>query len=490
MDPVTASVEDLTGAYAAGTAAPVEVTATLLDRIEALDGALSAFCLIDREASLAMARAAEARWRAGRPLSVLDGVPVAVKDILLTRGWPTLRGSATVGADGPETDDAPCVARLREAGAVLIGKTTTPEIGWKAVTDNPATGLITRNPWDPALTPGGSSGGASAALAAGFCPLAIGTDGGGSIRIPASFTGTVGLKPSFGRVPAWPLSPFGTVAHIGPMARSTRDAALFLSVLARPDPRDWYALPQGAADWTLGLEDGIRGWRVAYAPRLGCAEVDERVADLVARAARTMAALGAEVEEIDPPLGDTREMFRTLWWTGAATALGDLPDETRARLDPGLSEVIAEGQAIDRRTYVAAVKAREALGSAMRGFMTGYDLILTPTVAVLPFEAGRNAPPDGPDAWRTDHWLGWTPFSYPFNLTQQPAISVPCGFTEDGRPVGLQIVGPMHRDDMVLRAGRAFETANTAYRMMPDTGAFGGILGQSTTGPLPRPATQ
>src|SRR5271170_6195284 len=219
---------ELAEAYSSGEASPVDTTEACLGRIDALDASINAFCLVDHEASMAEAEASEARWRDGAPLSPLDGVPVAIKDLLLTKGWATRRGSLTVDHTGPWTEDAPAVARLREAGAVLIGKTTTPEFGWKGSTDSPLSG-VTRNPWNRARTPGGSSGGSAAALAARFTPLALGTDGGGSIRIPASFTATYGLKPSFGRVAAYPLSPFGTVAHVGPMTRTVRDAALMMN---------------------------------------------------------------------------------------------------------------------------------------------------------------------------------------------------------------------------------------------------------------------
>ena len=215
--------------FEAGRLSPVEATRAVLDRIEAANDAVNAYCLVDEERALAAAKAAQERWRRGEPHGLLDGVPVSIKDILLTKGWPTLRGSKTVDPAGPWTDDAPAVARLRESGAVLVGKNTTPEFGWKGVTDSPLTG-VTRNPWDPSKTPGGSSGGGAAAVASGMGPLTIGTDGGGSIRIPCAFTGLFGLKPSFGRVPAWPLSPFGTVAHLGPMSRTVGDAALLLNV--------------------------------------------------------------------------------------------------------------------------------------------------------------------------------------------------------------------------------------------------------------------
>ncbi|MDH3596510.1 MAG: amidase family protein, partial [Rhodospirillales bacterium] len=241
-DPALLTATELLTRFRAGSLSPVEVTEAALARIEAHDTALNAFCLVDAEQALAEARRSEERWRIGAPKGRLDGVPASIKDLLLTKGWPTLRGSKALDPDQPWDEDAPAVARLREHGAVLLGKTTTPEFGWKGVTDSPLTG-VTRNPWDPSRTPGGSSGGAAAAVATGMGALAIGTDGGGSIRIPAGFTGIFGLKPSFGRVPAYPLSPFGTVAHLGPMTRSVADAALMLTVLAEPDPRDWYALP-------------------------------------------------------------------------------------------------------------------------------------------------------------------------------------------------------------------------------------------------------
>src|SRR5580700_3102509 len=242
---------ELSEAFRSGEASPVEAAEACLGRIDALDSAINAFCLVDHEETIAQADASEARWQDGAPLSALDGVPVAIKDLLLTKGWATRRGSLTVDHHGPWTEDAPSVARLREAGAVLVGKTTTPEFGWKGSTDSPLTG-ITRNPWNKAKTPGGSSGGSSAALAARFTPLAMGTDGGGSIRIPASLSGVYGLKPSFGRVPAYPLSPFGTVAHLGPHTMSVQDAALMLTVLAQPDARDWTSLPPDARDYGIG----------------------------------------------------------------------------------------------------------------------------------------------------------------------------------------------------------------------------------------------
>jgi aspartyl-tRNA(Asn)/glutamyl-tRNA(Gln) amidotransferase subunit A len=447
---------ELSAAYAAKRLSPVEAAETLLRRIEALDPKINAFCLIDRETAGAQARAAEARWRKGAPLSSLDGVPMAVKDILLTKGWPTLRGSRTVDPKGPWNEDAPTVARLKEGGAVLLGKTTTPEFGWKASTDSLLTG-VTRNPWNTQKTPGGSSGGSAAAIAARLVPLALGTDGGGSIRIPCSLSGLCGLKPSFGRVAAYPLSPFGTVAHVGPMARTVADLALMMNLLAKPDVRDWHNLPDDAKDYTNELETGLRGKRVAFSLTLGGKpKIVPEVETLVKAAAKRLESLGVHVEAADPPMAEAGEIFRTLWWAGAGFALGAMPEEKKALLEPALRQIAEEGAKISLRDYLNATAARGALGSRMRVWMQNYDFIVTPTVATAAFDTGRLHPDNG----EGQAWLDWTPFSYPFNLTQQPAASVPCGFTKDGLPVGLQIVGKMYDDVGVLVAVRAYEKAH------------------------------
>jgi len=462
-EPHELSAAELSAAYESHLISPVEVAESCLARIEALDAEVNAFCLVDASASLQAAEESEARWAVDEPLSPLDGVPVAVKDLLLTEGWATRRGSLTIEPNGPWTEDAPSVARLREAGAVLIGKTTTPEFGWKGSTDSPLTG-ITRNPWNKAKTPGGSSGGSSAALAARFAPLALGTDGGGSIRIPASFSGVYGLKPSFGRVPAYPLSPFGTVAHVGPMSRTVRDSALLMNVVTRPDARDWHALQYDGTDYGQRLGEGLKGKRIAFSPRLGYVErVVAEVESLVSAAAKRFSELGAHVEQIDPGLGDPGPTFRTVWWAGAGLLLGDLPAEKMELLDPGLRRMTEEGRALSLKTYLTANAVRGAYGSRMRQFMEGYDFLLTPAVATPAFDVGQLTPLDDDG----NAWMAWTPFSFPFNLTQQPAASINCGFTREGLPVGLQIVGRMFDDAGVLAASAAYETAYPTYELVP-----------------------
>ena len=296
------SARELAKAYGKRQFSPVEVAKACLAQMEAHESAINAMALIDEKITLTMAKASERRWLKGAQLGALDGVPLLIKDLLLVKGWPTLRGSRIVDRTGPWDHDAPAVARLREAGCVFTGLTTTPEFGWKGVTDSPLTG-ITRNPWNLALTPGGSSGGSAAALAAGYGPLAIGTDGGGSIRIPAGFTGTFGLKPSFGRVPAWPLSPFGTVAHVGPMSRKVGDAALMLNEMAKPDSRDWFSLPYTATDYSK-CNKSLKGLRVAYSPDLGYVDVSPEIAKLVKSAVAGLRSLGAKITVIDPGFAD------------------------------------------------------------------------------------------------------------------------------------------------------------------------------------------
>jgi aspartyl-tRNA(Asn)/glutamyl-tRNA(Gln) amidotransferase subunit A len=456
MNLADASGVELACLYKDRAASPVEAIQAVLQRIELLNPRYNAFCLVDYEGALAAARQSEARWHRGEPLSAIDGVPATIKDIILTRGWPTLRGSLTTERSQPWDVDAPAPARLREAGAVLIGKTTTPEFGWKGVCDSPLTG-ITRNPWNPKMTPGGSSGGAAVAAALRMGCLHIGTDGGGSIRIPSGFTGVFGIKPTFGVVPAFPLSPFGTIAHIGPIAANVADAARALAVISRPDHRDWYALPERSWDFTRELDCGIAGLRIALSPTLGYVDVHPEVRALIEAAGKTLAELGAHVVPRDPGFANPYGTFKTIWFTGAANFRRSIPIEKRHLLDPGFNFIADQGEAIPHMDYVAALDARGALGHHMSVFHQHYDVLITPTLPIPAFEAGRLAP----DGFDQTNWMDWTPFSYPFNLTQQPAASTPCGFTSSGLPVGLHIVAAKYRDDLVLRTARAYEARNS-----------------------------
>jgi len=444
------SAQELLDGYRAGSFTPLDALEAVLDQRDALDPKLNAFCHLDRDGARAQAEASAKRWRAQAPQGVLDGVPVSIKDIILTAGWPTLRGSRTVDPDQPWTEDGPAVARLREAGAVLFGKTTTPEFAFKGVTDSPLTG-ITRNPWNTAMTPGGSSGGGSAAVAAGIGPLALATDAGGSVRIPASFAGLFGHKPSGGRVPMYPPTPYGSLAGFGPLARTVRDGALMLSVIARPDPRDWEADPSEPPDYLAALEaaDPTR-WRIAFSPTLGYVEVDPEVAAIVARAAEVFSSLGAQVEQVDHVLDDPWPVLARYKRGLTAFAFRNVAPAQYGLMDPALVAEIEESKGASLQEHLAAQLERAAIARHMARFHQRYDLLLTPTLAVPPFEAGR----DQPQGYDGRAWYG---FTYPFNLTRQPAASVPCGLTASGLPVGLHIVGPARNDLRVLQAARAFE---------------------------------
>ncbi|WP_415952190.1 amidase [Streptomyces sp. KLOTTS4A1] len=455
-EPGSLTAVQLLTAYGKGELSPVDATRAALTRIEETEPAVNAFVRVDAASALRQAEESAARWRRGEPEGLLDGVPVTVKDILLQKGAPTLRGSKLSRTEGPFDEDAPSVARLREHGAVFLGKTTTPEFGWKGVTDSPLSG-ITRNPYDPARTAGGSSGGAAAAVALGAGPVALGTDGGGSVRIPGAFCGIFGLKPTYGRVPLYPASAFGTLAHVGPMTRDVADAALVMDVIGGADHRDWSALAPPEGSFREGLDAGVRGLRIAYSPSFGGqVAVDPRVAAAVRAAVERLAGLGAYVEEADPDFSDPVEAFHTLWFAGAARVTEHFGKEQRELLDPGLREITSRGARYSALDYLAATDVRMGLGRRMGRFHATYDLLVTPTLPLTAFAAGRETPGG------RGRWTGWTPFTYPFNLTQQPAATVPCGVDGDGLPIGVQLVAARHQDALVLRAAQALYAAGVA----------------------------
>ena len=451
------SALELAAHYKTGDASPVEMAQATLAQIERHNGTLNCVCLVDAETTLEMARAAEARWQSGAPNSAIDGVPVTIKDLTLTKGWPTLRGSKTTDPAGPWDEDAPVTARLREAGAVIVGKTTTPEFGWKGVTDSPLTG-ITGNAWNPGRTPGGSSGGAAAATGAFMGPLHQGSDAAGSIRIPAAFSGVFGHKPTFGVVPNYPLpGHIGSLANMGPLTRTVGDAVAMLNVLAQPDFRDFLAAPVHGRDYTEGLEDGVAGLRIAYSPTLGGdGWADDDVAAAVAAAAKVFEELGATVEQVDPDIPACRPIIETIWFAADAWIVDQLGPDKAKLMDPGLLAVAEEGRNMSVQDLVGAHAARIDLGVRMARFHQTYDLLLTPQMPLEAFAVGKNYPDDR----ELHEWVDWTPFTYPFNLTMQPAASVPCGFGDEGMPVAFQLVGRRFEDATVLRAARAYEQAH------------------------------
>ena len=451
-DPALMSAEDLLAHYARGALSPVEALQAITERIARHNPKINAFAVLDPRALVAAGESAQ-RWRAGRPLGPLDGVPVTVKDLVDLAGFPTRRGSRLTPTESV-ADDAPAVLGLKAAGAVVLGKTTTTEFGWKSPGDCPLHG-ITRNPWNPAYTPGGSSSGAGAAAAACFGPLHLGTDAGGSIRIPAAWCGVVGLKPSFGRVPQWPVGAFATVAVAGPLARTVRDAALMLSAMARFDARDPFCLPDDPRDWRDGIEAGVDGLRVSVLRRPGFdAPVDPDGIAAVERAAAILADAGAEIDDADPGLPDTRAVFGRVWGVALAALVAGVPEERRALLDPGLLRAAAGEAGMSAVEFLGAQALQVQAAHAMARFHLRYDLVLCPAVP---------GPPPLADAPTADParalWQEWAPWTFAFNLTRQPAVAVPVGAGAGALPRGVQVAAARYRDDLVLRAARVLEQA-------------------------------
>ncbi len=443
---------------------PVEVVDAVLERMDKLEPILHAFCTPTPALARAEAKRIEAELVAGRDPGPLAGVPVGIKDLVATEGIPTVMGSWAYRDFVPDEDDV-VVERLKAAGAIVIGKTNVPEFGYSGVGHNPVF-ETTVNPWNTSLTPGGSSAGSGAAVATGMGPFAIGSDGGGSVRIPSSFCGLVGVKASWGRVPLYPgvkderypgISSWESLEHIGPMARTVADAALMLSVIAGPDDRDRNTLPAPDFDWMGVLEGDLRGLKVAYSPDWGYAAVDPRVREIVGRAVAVFERdLGCVVEEASPGWENPYAGFWGLVINETdLVGMRRLADELGDRMTPHLVEVLRTEWTAEQLT--SAVMTRKAVYNRMWRFMRSFDLLLTPTLCVPPFATGIQGPTEI-DGREVDPFE-WLHFTYPLNMTGQPAATVPAGFTDDGLPIGLQIVGRHLDDPMVLRACAAFEAA-------------------------------
>ncbi|OGK86744.1 MAG: amidase [Candidatus Rokubacteria bacterium GWC2_70_16] len=442
---------------------PVELMRATLERIERLNPTLNAFCTLVPEAALEEARRAEQAVARGERLGALHGIPVSIKDLALAAGMRFMSGSFIFEGRVPD-QDAPFVRRLRAAGAIVVGKTTTPEFGWKALGDSPLTG-ITRNPWNTGMTTGGSSAGAAAAAAAGLGPLHHGSDGAGSIRIPSAFCGIFGFKPSYGRVPQWPVSNNDYSTHHGPMTRTVADAALMLSVMAGPDEWDRTSLEGTPADYVGRLGEPIRGLRVAWSPTLGGLRVDPDVAAIVEGAVRAFEELGCAVETVDSVFPESGPLIRGTWAAHEAGNYGPYIAEWGGRMDPGLLACIEAGLRLGLVDYIRLRGEKMAYWDAIRTLFERFDLLLTPSVSVPAFEVMRLNPEGWPQhEW---DWFPWASFSYPFNFTGQPAATLPCGFTASGMPLGLQVVGRRFADLTVLQAAAAFEAAHPWAQRRP-----------------------
>jgi aspartyl-tRNA(Asn)/glutamyl-tRNA(Gln) amidotransferase subunit A len=449
-DPALMSASELLALYARRSLSPVEALRAIDDRIDRFDGRINAFVTRNPDAITA-ARQSEARWLTGRPLGILDGVPCTVKDVMNLSGFPTRCGS-NLSSPEAATDDAPAVLGLKNAGATLLGKTATTEFGWKAPGDSPQSG-ITRNPWDLARTPGGSSSGAAAAGAACFGPLHIGTDAGGSIRVPAAWSGLIGLKPTYGRVPQWPIGAFGYVACAGPMTRDVRDAALMLSAIARADSRDPYCLPDDARNWSTDIDKGVKGLRIGiFRPDHPEYPTDHAGASAVRDAAAALSADGALVEEVEPPLLTLRDAFDRQWGLALARLVASHSEEHRLRFDPDLLLLARAHENVSAREFLDYEIAAARFAHDMGVFHRAYDLLLCPAVpTIAPFNAVRFANSD------EARWTRWGFWTFAFNISLQPAISVPLTVDASGLPRAVQLIAARYADDNVLRAARALE---------------------------------
>ena len=432
---------------------PVEVVTASLERLRETEPKINAFLDITEDQAMDAAKVAEAAVTAGDELGPLHGLPVSVKDLIAAKGAKLTFGSRAM-ADNVSDIDAPSVERVRAAGGAIIGKTTTSEFGCKAVGDSPLTG-ITRNPWNLEKTPGGSSCGAAASIAAGVSPFGLGTDGGGSVRIPSSLTGLFGIKAHFGRVPVFPVSATPTLAHVGPLARTVRDGALLLQTIAGYDARDAGAVAAEVPDFLAACDQSPKGLRIAWSPTLGYGEPDPEVLATVAAAVEVFEELGCQVTEVEKVFDDPVDLIMSEFFAGAGTRLRPVLESSRELLDPTVAHMLDGALGQDMGEYYVKVFQRYDLRNTVYEFFRDYDLLLTPTLPVTAFDAGEDYAPGRGTA---ENVIGWITYTYPFNLTGLPAASVPCGFVDD-LPVGLQIVGRHLGEADIFRAAAAFEEA-------------------------------
>ncbi len=441
---------------------PVDLTRRALEKAEATQASLNSFFILMPEKALSAAKVAEDAVMKGTPLGLLHGLPFSAKDLMAVAGERYASGSRTMVAN-VATVDAPAVERAKAAGAILIGKTTTSEFGCKPVGDSPLTG-ITRNPWNLAKTPGGSSAGAAASVAAGITPFALGTDGGGSIRIPCALTGLSGLKGTFGRVPVWPTSATPTLAHVGPIARNMKDAALLFSAVAGHDPRDPFGVAGPVPNVLAAAEASLKGLRVAWSPTLGYARPKAEVVETVAKAVRKLEDLGAHVDLVEQVFDkDPADLWTAEFYAGVGTRLRSFLENQRNLLDPAVADILMPALAQDMRDYYEKVFERYALRDKIRILFETYDVLVSPTLPVSSVDIGRNVP----EGYEDRNLVSWVYYTYPFNLTGQPAASTCAGFGSDNMPIGMQIVGRPLGEADVVRTAAAFERVDQPLPRMP-----------------------
>ena len=444
----------------------VELTQLFIDRIQRLNPKLNAYLTICEEQALAAAKEGQLEMEKGEHRGPLHGIPISIKDLEMTQGITTTMGSL-IYKDSIASFDSVVVERVKKSGAIILGKTNTPEFGQSGTTENLLGGPC-RNPWNIERTPGGSSGGAASALAAGLCAVATGSDGGGSIRIPASFTGLFGIKPSQGRIARYGGYGRPAANHFsqsGPLSRTVMDSANLLQVLSGPDPRDPTSIREIPPDFTSTIKQGIRDLRIGWSPDLGYAGVDPEVVTITEEAAKAFASLGARVEEINLLIEDPFEAFYNVFSTATYTSYGHLLGERRNDFTDYVRNTLDHASNLSASDLSVALLRVDQIRRQMENFFDNYDLLLTPTMAVTAFPIEERPTVIG--GKEVNPFWGYLPFTFPINMTGQTAASVPCGFSHDGMPVGLHIIGPKGSEPLILRASSAFETGRPWIQHRP-----------------------
>ena len=442
---------------------PTELLDSTLKKIEKLDPILNSFAFLDIEGAKILAKESEKRMMSDCLLSELDGIPTSIKDLIAQKNLPQRFGSKTT-SDNLVSADAPSVERLRNAGAVLLGKSTTSEFGCKGVGDSPLTG-VTRNPWNIKLTPGGSSCGAASMVAAGIVPYAIGTDGGGSIRIPAALTGLFGIKAQFGRVPVYPTSATPTLAHVGPLTRNVLDACKVLQIISGKDFRDPFTVTENVPIYENFIKEK-KSYKIAWSPTLGYGKNDNNVMKILDNAIKNISSLGYKIDTIDKVLDeDPVNLWNAEFYAGVGTRLKSVIENSPDLIDPAVLGVLKVAINQKMNDYYSLVFQRYAFREKMRIFFDQYDLLITPTLPCAAFEVGLNVPKNMPDK----NIVSWVTYTYPFNLTGQPAASINAGYTSENLPVGMQVIGKNNREIDVLNFCNQFENISVDKKILPNT---------------------
>lgn len=455
------SVSELSGLIKNKEVSPKEVLNNTLKKIEKLEPVLNSFAFLDIKGAQVLAEQSEKRMMNGELLSELDGIPTSIKDLISQKDLPQRFGSKTT-SENPASADAPSVERLRNAGAVLLGKSTTSEFGCKAVGDSPLTG-ITRNPWNTNLTPGGSSCGAAAMVSAGIVPYAIGTDGGGSIRIPASLTGLFGIKAQFGRVPVYPTSATPTLAHVGPLTRNVQDSCKILKIISGKDFRDPFTVTEIVPIYENFIKEK-KIYKIAWSPTLGYGKNDRNVEDILLKAVKNLSSLGHEIDTVDKVLDtDPVNLWNAEFYAGVGTRLKGTIESAPNLIDSAVLEVLKIAISQKMNDYYNLVFERYLFREKMRTFFEKYDLLITPTLPCAAFEVGLNVPKNMPEK----NIVSWVSYTYPFNLTGQPAASINAGFTKENLPVGMQIISNNNREIDIFNICKQFEDNFTDLSIKP-----------------------